>query len=125
MVTAFDDVYFLVKTAAISFFPCRHIDILLFVLLLFLLFGAIDIDIVSVFYLRLLGKVDRGVWFRLILQAAKLLVGEMVEFYAATVLPLTVQQFPQSLFNLVGLHGHGGLQFFAFELTEIILSSIE
>lgn len=101
MIAAFDDINFLVETTAISFFPCSHVNILLFILLLFLLLCAIDIDIIAVFYLRLLGKVDRGVWFRLILQAAKLLICEMVEFYATTVLPLTVQQFPQCLFNLV------------------------
>ena len=125
MVSSFDDVHFLVVTASVSFLPSSHINILLFVLFLFLLFCAIDVNVISIFYLRLLGKVDRGVRFGFVFQAAQLLIGEMVEFNAASILSLTVQQLSQCLFDLIGLHRHGGVQFFTFELTEIILSSVE
>lgn len=125
VVTSFHDEHLLVEAAPVFALPGRHIHIFLFVLLVLLFLSAVHIDVIPVLDLGLLGKVDGGQWLGLVLEAAHLLVGHVVELDPAPILALAVQQFQEGLLDLVGFHRHDGFETFALEQIEIILPPVE
>lgn len=125
IITSLNDKYFLVYTAAITSFPCIHVNVLLFVNLLLLILTTINIYVVSIFYLCFLWQIHSRKWLWFVLQTSKLLVGHIVKLNSSTIFTFTLKQLTKNLLYLWGLHWHQRIESFAFEVVKVIISSIK
>jgi len=85
IISSFYYKYFLIVTTSISSFPCGHIDVLLFCVLLLLLLCAIHVDIVSIFYFGFFGEIDCRKRLCFVFQATHLLICHQIKFYSSFV----------------------------------------